>query len=355
MDRLQRGFLELEDGSVFEGTMFGGAGGSDGEVVFNTGMVGYPESMTDPSYRGQVLAFTYPLIGNYGVPSPGTERFESDRIQVRGLVVNRIMGDRSHHEAAMSLSDWMVQENIPGISGVDTRELTKRLRSCGTMLGRILPAGQGGSAFEVMDPNRTDLVSQVSSRDGYQIGSDNPGPRVVLIDCGCKNGIIRELLARDCRVRVVPYDADPSNFDHDGVMISNGPGDPAVLKGTIGNVKRLLEGERPVAGICLGCQLMALAAGARTYKLRFGHRSQNQPCREEGSGRCYITSQNHGFAIEEGSLPGGWRTWYRNLNDGTVEGIRHEELPFFALQFHPEARPGPTDSRGFFDLFVEAL
>lgn len=323
-------------------------------MVFNTGMVGYPESMTDPSYKGQILAFTYPLIGNYGVPSK-TENFESDRIQVRGIVTGRMMGDHSHHEAHGSLEALMKGEGVTGISGVDTRELTKHLRSRGTMLGRIVIKEDLDSEFRVSDPNAIDLVGEVSIKAPCELGKGNHGPEVLVIDCGCKRGIIKELLDRGCRVHLTPYNVMPTGQGYDGVMISNGPGDPSLLKDTIDNVKMLLDAEVPVAGICLGCQIMALAAGARTYKLKFGHRSQNQPCMETSSRQCVITSQNHGYAVDEGSMPEGWSVWYRNLNDGTIEGIRNERGDAFALQFHPEARPGPTDSLRFFDRFMEAM
>lgn len=348
------GYLELEDGTVYPGTLFGSGSASSGEVVFNTGMVGYPESLTDPSYRGQILAMTYPLIGNYGIPHPQSRSFESGSIHVRGLVVSEIVHEYSHHDASCSLSDWLASQDVAGISGIDTRALTKRLRERGTMLGRIVPDGDNGP-FLVEDPNRTDLVSEVSGRETVRFGEDNVGPLVTLVDCGCKRGILDSLLERGCRVDLVPYDIEPEEVKGDGVLISNGPGDPSLLKDTIRTVSALIEGDRPVAGICLGCQLIALAAGARTYKLRFGHRSQNQPCRETGTGRCVITSQNHGYAVDGRSLPEGWSVWSTNLNDGTVEGIRHSKKPFFALQYHPEARPGPKDSLDFFDRFLEAM
>ena len=348
------GFLELQDGTRFAGQLIGKEKSSGGEVVFNTGMVGYPESMTDPSYRGQILAFTYPLIGNYGVPGM-RDSFESDRIHVRGIVAGRIMKDRSHHEADRSLAEWMEDEGVVGITDVDTRELTKHLRSSGTMLGRIIDARDSESDFKVTYPNTRNLVAEVSTGSPIEMGADNEGPCVLMIDCGCKRGIVEELLERKCRVIVSPWDRIPSDPGYDGVMISNGPGDPSILNKTIENISRLMEEDVPVAGICLGCQLIALALGASTYKLRFGHRSQNQPCMDQYSRKCVITSQNHGYAIDERSLPEGCNIWYRNLNDSTVEGIVNETGRFFALQFHPEARPGPTDSLRFFDRFMEAM
>jgi carbamoyl-phosphate synthase small subunit len=347
------GYLELSDGSVFRGRLFGSDRGTDGEVVFNTGMVGYPEALTDPSYRGQILALTYPLIGNYGVPAMPGGRFESDRLQVRGLVVSRLEDDRSHHSASRTLRQWFETENVAGIEGIDTRELTKRLRENGTMLGRIVPAN-GAEPFSVRDPNSTDLVGEVTAPAIGWLGKDNDGPTVSVVDCGCKRGITDELLERGCRLKVLPYDFDPGDVEGDGVLISNGPGDPSVLKRTIASIGVLLKGDRPVAGICLGCQLLALSSGGKTYKLKFGHRSQNQPVKDLLNGRCMVTSQNHGYAVDD-SLPNGWKVWSRNLNDGSVEGILHEERPFFALQFHPEARPGPTDAKWFFDRLMEAL
>ncbi|MCU0798558.1 MAG: glutamine-hydrolyzing carbamoyl-phosphate synthase small subunit [Candidatus Thermoplasmatota archaeon] len=351
------GYLELEDGRVFPGKLFGALSGTDGEVVFNTGMVGYPESLTDPSYRGEILTLTYPLIGNYGVPAPGEDRFESPRIQARGLVVSTLTREHSHWSSVRSLDEWLSSEGIIGLEGIDTRALTKHLREKGTMLGRIVP-GNERPKFNVADPNRTDLVGEVTSQEPVTFRPTGPdsGMKVLLVDCGCKASIIRALRVRGCSVTTVPYDhiLDPSGFS--GVLLSNGPGDPAVCKATIKNVRGLMEaGSVPIAGICLGNQLMALAAGGKTFKLPFGHRSQNQPCIDRTTGHCVITSQNHGYAVDPESLPEGWEVWYSNLNDETVEGIRHRSRPFFAVQFHPEANPGPTDPRGFFDLFMEVM
>lgn len=348
------GFLELEDGTRFFGHLFGTCSNSDGEVVFNTGMVGYPESMTDPSYCGQILALTYPLVGSYGISSPEEGRFESDKIQIRGLVVSEIIREHSHYSSQISLAHWMSENGITGISAIDTRELTKILRSRGTMLGRIMPAKER-TPFDVEDPNCKDLVRQVTTPEVKELGKENEGASVLLIDCGCKGGIVRELLLRGCKITVIPYDLNYSTKSFDGVIVSNGPGDPAILNKTISHLRAFLDSEKPVAGICLGCQIIALAAEGRTYKLKFGHRSQNQPCKDLFTGHCVITSQNHGYAVDADSLSDEWSVWYRNLNDGTVEGIRHRKKPFFALQFHPEACPGPTDSKRFFDMFVEEI
>jgi len=351
------GYFLLEDGTQFYGRIFGKRKNSYGEVVFNTGMVGYVESLTDPSYRGQILMFTYPLIGNYGVPDfkKGSLSFESDSIQVRGCVVANYIEEYSHFDAVMSLGEWLEKNDVPGISGIDTRALTRILRKKGTMLGQIVV--DDSPAEDIKDPNLTDLVGEVSCREISTVASTGRenGLTAVVVDCGSKRSIVEALRERGCTVVIVPYDYDFTGLNYDGVMISNGPGDPAVCTKTIENTARALEEERPVAGICLGCQIMALAAGGRTYKLPYGHRGQNQPCNEVGTRRCRITSQNHGYAIDEKSLPQHWEVTERNLNDGTVEAIRHRQRAFFAVQYHPEASPGPTDSLHFFDKFVEAM
>ena len=347
--------LELEDGTRLSGTAFGQLAPTSGEVVFNTSMVGYVESLTDPSYRGQILVLTYPLIGNYGVPAAtDRERFESSRIQVRGLVVAREMSDTSHAQAARSLSEWLADEGIPGVSGIDTRYLTLRLRERGTMLGRLVPERSAGEGLgPLYDPNRADVVGEVSVRE--PVTRPGAGARVILVDCGTKTSIIRELRARGLAVRQVPYDYDFTGEAFDGVFISNGPGNPEHCRKTIEVLRRAMTLGRPMFGICLGSQLLALAAGARTFKLRYGHRGQNQPCLEVGTKRCVLTSQNHGYAVDEASLPEGWEVWFRNANDDTVEGMRHVRRPFGGVQFHPEARPGPLDSRHLFDSFAESL
>lgn len=354
-----RGVLELEDGTEFQGELFGHIGESDGEVVFNTGMVGYVESLTDPSYRGQILTFTYPLIGNYGVPSREEGRFESDHVQVRGVVVTENVREYSHWSSTKSLDDWLKEEGIVGISGIDTRELTKHLREKGTMLGRIKPLNGKKEAFKVENPNKLDLVAEVSTRTEIEAASEKNEncPTIAVVDCGCKKSIVLSLLKRGCHVVSIPHDSKLADLKCDGILISNGPGDPGLCRSTIAHVRELMDTNKkmPVAGICLGTQIMALAAGASTYKLPFGHRSHNQPCIEVGTEHCVITSQNHGYAIDEGSLPNGWEVWYRNLNDRTVEGIKHKELPYLSVQFHPEASPGPTDPGGFFDLFLEVV
>jgi carbamoyl-phosphate synthase small subunit len=310
--------------------------------------------MTDPSYAGQILCMTHPLVGNYGVPGNEKEEgmhkhFESDKIHVRGLIISDYSEEYSHWSAKKSLSDWMKEHDVPGIYGIDTRELTKVLREHGTMLGKIVL----DEDVEQTDPGKLNLVAEVSIRKPiiYQRGKKN----VVLIDCGCKNNIIRSFLKRDITVIRVPWDYDFSDIDYDGLFISNGPGDPKMCRATIANVRKALEGDKPVWGICLGNQILALAAGADTYKLKYGHRSQNQPCVKLGTKRCYITSQNHGYAVNTNTLPKDWEPWFENANDGTNEGIRHKKKPFMSVQFHPEATPGPKDSDYLFDEFVRLL
>lgn len=345
--------LELEDGTRFEGTGFGHVGPASGEVVFNTSMVGYVEALTDPSYRGQILVMTYPLIGNYGVPAASEkERFESDRIQVAGLVVSTAHEDTSHAGAARSLHSWLAEEGIPGAEGVDTRNLTIRLRERGTMLGRVLPEGYADSV-PMFDPNRVNVCGDVCVKEPVTAGRGKK--RVVLVDCGVKRSIVRELVDREVQVMQVPAGWDYTGEAFDGILVSNGPGNPEQCPDTARVLRRAMALNRPIFGICLGCQLMAIAAGARTYKLRYGHRGQNQPCRETGTDRCRLTSQNHGYAVDQATLPDDWRVWFTNANDGSVEGIRHRRRPFFAVQFHPEASPGPLDSLDLFDRFVEML
>ena len=391
--------LILSDGTKFEGTSFGAPVDTDGEVVFNTGMVGYPESLTDPSYRGQILVFTYPLIGNYGVPSEElnewgfSKNFESENIHLRGVICAQASENYSHHAAKMSLGEWLKKHNIPGITGVDTRALTLKLREHGVMLGRFAGCGLrvAGDNSEtrnpkpvtsIEDPNLRNLVGEVSCKD---VLTYDPSPAsgnlpetltVIAYDCGMKRNILRSFLKRGVRVVRVPWDFDLDAYDgeYDGVFFSNGPGDPKTCVPTIAAVKKALQKNKLTFGICLGNQLLALAVGGDTFKLKYGHRGANQPCVEiindgpagvplpsplpvggEGGSHCIITSQNHGFAVDENSLPKGWSVWWKNANDGTVEGIRHESGRFFSVQFHPEATPGPEDANYLFDEFVELM
>ena len=312
--------------------------------------------MTDPSYSGQILVMTYPLIGNYGVPGDEREEglfrfFESEKIHTRGLVVADLSDEYSHWNAKRSLSEWMEEQGIPGIQGIDTRALTRKLRGEGTMPGKLV---YGDEDPGLEDTAKMNLVAGVSVSEPvvYEKGPK----RVVLVDCGVKNNIIKAFLRRDITVMRVPWDHDFTGENADGIVLSNGPGDPKLCTATVDNVRRALEGNTPILGICLGSQILGLAAGADTYKLKYGHRSHNQPCVEVGTkNRCYITSQNHGYAVDSDSLPQDWREWFYNNNDRTNEGISHISKPFFGAQFHPEASPGPDDTDFIFDMFVRAM
>ncbi len=347
--------LVLGDGTEFSGWSFGADKPVAGEVVFNTAMAGYPESITDPSYRGQILVLTYPLIGNYGVPGKQRENgilkyFESDDIHISGLVISDYSFNFSHWNADQSLSEWLRECNVPGIYGIDTRTLTQHLREKGAMLGKILFDGED---IPFYDPNQVNLVDEVSTKEVVRYGKGRH--RILLIDCGVKNNIIRCLIRRDTEVIRVPWDHDIKSIGYDGLFISNGPGDPKQCQVTIGNIRRALSEEIPIFGICLGNQLMGLAAGGDTYKLKYGHRSHNQPVLQEGTDKAYITSQNHGFALDGHTLPDDWEPLFTNLNDGTNEGIRHKSKPYFSSQFHPEASSGPTDTEFLFDEFISKI
>ncbi len=341
------GKLILEDNSVFEGKSFGSQKAMAGEVVFSTGMVGYPESFTDPSYEGQILILTYPIIGNYGVAD---EKFwESPRMHISGLVVSNYIDSPSHFQSKQTLSQWLKKEDIPALEIKDTRFLTQKIREKGVMLGKII----FDKDIPFYDPNTENLVANVSTKEIIEQGSGNK--TILLIDCGAKKNIERCLLKQNVKVITVPWNYDPfaKNTKFDGLVISNGPGDPIMATETIAIVKKALEKKIPTLGVCLGHQILALAAGGDTYKLKFGHRSQNQPCTLVGSDKCYITTQNHGFAV--GKMPDGFKPWFTNANDGSNEGIIHKKLPFMSVQFHPEATPGPTDTEWVFDYFLKKI
>lgn len=364
--------LVLEDGSEFSGWSFGKARSQAGEVVFTTGMTGYPQSLTDPSFRGQILVSTYPLAGNYGVPldkngaafcdSRGIPlHFESSRIQASGYVAAEVCEKPSHFSSGASLSAWLEKSGVPGICGVDTRALTERLREHGVMMGKILVEGSKDVSFDSgLLPHPVAEVSPAETGVLIPEGGEGGGfPEIVLVDCGAKANIVRCLLARGVKIIRVPWNHDLSGLRFDGIFLSNGPGDPKSCGKTIAMVRKAFGLGKPVFGICLGCQIMALAAGADTYKLPYGHRGQNQPCTEmdrNGTpGRCYITSQNHGYAVRAETLPSGWESWFVNGNDGTVEGIRSVHEPFSAVQFHPEGCPGPCDTEFLIDNFVDQV
>ena len=362
--------LVLEDGSYFVGHGFGAAKKVSGEIVFSTSMVGYPEALTDPSYKGQILALTYPLVGNYGVPPYDLELgiplyFESENIKVTGLVIHELCKQPYHWASTKTLDEWLKSENVPGIYGIDTRKLTKKLRIKGVMLGilQVCEEEQNPNletllkeVNEVPDPNSIDLVKEVSIREPvhYEVGGSK---KVVLIDCGVKNGILRNLLQRRVNVVRVPYDFSTKEileYNPSGVVVSNGPGDPKKCVKTIECVRELVEENIPIMGICLGTQILALALGGDTFKMKYGHRSQNQPALDLKTGRCYITTQNHGYSVNPDSLKDtSLETWFMNANDKTVEGIKHREKPVFALQWHPEASPGPYDTEFLFDEFLK--
>ena len=350
--------LLLQDGREFPGWSFGHDGPSQGEIVFSTAMVGYPESLTDPSYSGQILCVAFPLVGNYGIPEDELDalglckRFESERIHVRGLVISDYSEKYSHWDAVKSLDSWLQEQQIPGICGIDTRALVQLLRDEGAKLGAIVPEGSSWPG-KIDDPNLENLVARVSCPDIIRYG--NGRKRVVLVDCGVKHQIIRCLVDRNVEVVRVPWDCDFNRIDADGIFVSNGPGNPELCADTVMHLREALAGERPIFGICMGNQLLGRAAGARTYKLKYGHRSHNQPVRLCGTNRCFITSQNHGFAINTRTLDPDWEPLFINMNDGTNEGIRHVSKPFFSAQFHPEASSGPVDTEFLFDEFLARL
>jgi len=346
--------LILENGYTFEGVQFGASKSVVGEVVFNTAMTGYPESLTDPSFKGQILVCAFPLIGNYGVPDHAVNEkledfFESQEIQISGLVVSYESIAFSHWNAAQSLSNWLEKHGVPGLFGVDTRAIIKKIREHGTVLGSLGPKPLP------LQANLKDLVNQVSTKE-VVVHNEGGVYKIALVDCGVKQNIIRSLVKRNLEVHVVPHDYDYNQGDFDGIFLSNGPGDPEDCIAAIRHLRQAMyEAKQPIYGICLGSQLMGLAAGGKTYKLKFGHRGHNQPVMHVDSKKCYITSQNHGYAVDQDTLPYDWVMTYVNLNDGSCEGVKHVSKPYTAVQFHPEAFGGPTDTEFIFDDFISEI
>ena len=373
--------LVLDDGTCFRGLSFGYEKDVTGEVVFNTAMTGYPESLTDPSYAGQLMVLTYPLVGNYGVPprtfeNNGISTFmESEKIHADAIIVSDYSHEYSHWNAEESLGDWLKKEQIPGIYGIDTRALTKKLREHGVMMGRIV-IGDGDLQFSAPNYGDINYVDKVSCKEiicyqpdgssesfpveyfnNSQMSTLNPQlKRVILVDCGVKTNIIRCLLKRNVEVIRVPWDYDYNGLEFDGLFISNGPGDPDTCDAAVQNIRKAMVNEKlPIFGICMGNQLLSKAGGAKIYKLKYGHRSHNQPVRMVGTERCFITSQNHGYAVDNNTLSADWEPLFINMNDGSNEGIKHKRNPWFSAQFHPEAASGPTDTEFLFDEFVKLL
>lgn len=358
--------LVLEDGTILEGSGFGAEKTTSGELVFNTGMTGYQEALTDPSYNGQILMMTYPLIGNYGI---NFEDGESPKIQAEGFVVRQKCDRPQHRLARQTLDEFLKSQSVAGIADIDTRMLTIKTRQHGT-LRSVLKTYSNGSLNKkerarlvnlvkrMRPPEKNNLVAEVSTAKAQIINQNKHGPKIVLIDCGVKENIIRELVLRHCTVIRMPYNVRPAQinkFKPDGILISNGPGDPshpAIIKQTVPTIRRLAK-QYPLFGICLGHQILALAFGARTYKLKFGHRGANQPVKNLEDNKIYITSQNHGFAVNAASCPADIRIIGVNVNDETVEAMQHKSLPVFSVQYHPEAAPGPWDSKYLFDKFLK--
>ncbi len=352
--------LVLSDGTKFHGKSFGYDAPVAGEVVFNTAMMGYPESLTDPSYAGQLLTMTFPLVGNYGVPPFSIEAngiptfMESDKIYASAIIVSDYTEQYSHWNAVESLSDWLKREHVPGITDIDTRELTKVLREHGVMMGKILFDDEPDNIPEA-NYEGVNFVDLVSTKEIIHY-NEGAGKKVILVDCGVKANIIRSLVNRGVEVIRVPWNYDYTSMDYDGLFLANGPGDPDMCIEAVSVIRKQMSmSKKPICGICMGNQLLSKAAGATIYKLKYGHRGHNQPVRMVGTNKCYITSQNHGYAVDASTLDKDWTELFVNMNDGSNEGIRHVENPWFTSQFHPEACSGPVDTYFMFDKFVETL
>ena len=352
--------LVLEDGTKFHGQSFGYDQPVAGEVVFNTAMMGYPESLTDPSYAGQLMTLTYPLVGNYGVPPFSVEPdglatfMESDKIYASAIIVADYSEKYSHWNAVESLASWLKREHVPGITGIDTRQLTKVLREHGVMMGNIIFDDEPDN-IPTAEYEGVNWVDRVSCKDIIRY-NEGAGKKVVLVDCGVKNNIIRCLVNRGVEVIRVPWNYDYTSMDFDGLFLGNGPGDPDMCEDAVNVIRRQMSlSRKPICGICMGNQLLAKAGGATIYKLKYGHRSHNQPVREVGTNRCYVTSQNHGYAVDAKTLGSDWRELFVNMNDGSNEGVCHKENPWFTSQFHPEACSGPIDTEFMFDRFIKTL
>ena len=352
--------LVLSDGTSFRGESFGFESPVAGEVVFNTAMTGYPESLTDPSYAGQLMVLTYPLVGNYGVPpfsieADGIPSFmESDRIYASAIIVADYSERNSHWNSVESLGDWLKREGVPGITGIDTRELTKVLREHGVMMGKILFDDQPDVIPEA-EYEGVNFVDKVSCKNVIRY-NEGVGKKIVLVDCGVKANIIRCLVERNVEVVRVPWNYDYTSMDFDGLFLANGPGDPDMCVDAVNILRRQMNiSKKPICGICMGNQLLAKAGGASIYKLKYGHRSHNQPVRMVGTNNCYITSQNHGYAVDAKTLGKEWEEFFVNMNDGSNEGIRQKTNPWFSSQFHPEACSGPVDTEFMFDKFIDTL
>ncbi len=355
-----KAYLALEDGTVVEGKAFGAERDAEGELVFNTAMTGYVEALTDPSYRGQILMMTYPLIGNYGVCR---EDFESDGVRVEGFVVKELCRHPSNWRSEMSVDELLKEYDVPGIEGMDTRMLTKKTRIYGAMKA-VIAVGNDLDMEKLVERARSqpsitelDLVDKVCVKKPKRIEAEKSRFEVALVDHGIKTSIVRQLLLRRVSVTLVPYTYPAGKIlkeDYDGIFISNGPGDPSRIQESVETIRKL-AGRLPMAGICLGHQLVARAFNAKTFKLKFGHHGANQPVKDFETGRVFISSQNHGFAVDEKTLPKELEVTQINLNDRTVEGIKHREIPLISVQYHPEAGPGPHDTYFFFDEFVRML